>query len=222
MNYEKIYNQLIDRARTRKLEVYKERHHIIPRCIGGTDDIDNLVELTAREHFIAHKLLCKIYPNIKGIQLAFWAMVVYKSKKNQRTYKISNREYESIRLSVIDIIRETQRNREHLPHSIETKQKISTALKGKSKSNQHIKNMSKSLKGKPAWNKGVTGIIKDSDETKEKKRQAHLGKKRQPHFEETKQLLREQRLGKPSTRKNYKHSEETKQKIRESKLNKKM
>jgi len=190
MNYEQIYNQLIDRARTRILTDYKERHHIVPKCIGGTDNIDNLVDLTAREHFIAHKLLCKIHPNIKGIQLAFWAMVVYKSKKNQRTYKISNREYELIRLSVIDIIRETQRNREHLPHSTETKQKISTALKGKSKSDQHIKNMSKSLKGKPAWNNGVTGIIKDSDETREKKRLAHLGKKRKPHSELTKEKIR--------------------------------
>ena len=115
MNYEQIYNQLIDRARTRVLTGYKERHHITPRCIGGNDDASNLVDLTAREHFIAHKLLCEIYPTIKGIQLAFWAMVVYKSKKNQRTYKISNREYESIRLSVINIIRETQLNRERLP-----------------------------------------------------------------------------------------------------------
>lgn len=190
MNYEQIYKQLIDRAQTRVLTGYKERHHIIPRCVGGSDDASNLVDLTAREHFIAHKLLCEIYPTIKGIQLAFWAMVVYKSKKNQRTYKISNREYESIRLSVIDIIRETQLNRERLPHSIETKQKISMALKGKSKSNQHIKNMSKSLKGKPACNKGVTGIIKDSIETREKKRLAHLGKKRKPHSEETKEKIR--------------------------------
>ena len=190
MDYEQIYSQLINRARTRTLIGYKERHHIIPRCIGGSDESSNLVELTAREHFIAHKLLCEIYPSIKGIQLAFWAMVVYKSKKNQRTYKISNREYESLRLSVIDIIRETQLNRERLPHSIETKQKISTALKGKSKSDQHTKNMSKSLKGKSAWNKGITGVITDSNETREKKRQAHLGKKRTPHSEATKEKIR--------------------------------
>ena len=36
---------------------YKERHHIIPKCIGGTNDEDNLIDLYAREHFIAHKLL---------------------------------------------------------------------------------------------------------------------------------------------------------------------
>jgi hypothetical protein len=176
MNYERIYNQLIDRARTRVLTGYKERHHVIPRCLGGTDERDNLVDLTAREHFIAHKLLCKIHPNIKGIQLAFWAMVNWNSSKNQRDYKVTSRVYESIKLTVSVIISEIQKTREHFPHSIETKQKISAALIGKSKSKEHVDNMSKSLKGKPAWNKGKTGVQQMSDETKEKMRLSHLGK----------------------------------------------
>jgi len=194
MNYERIYTQLIDRARTRTLLGYKERHHIIPRCIGGNNDALNLVDLTAREHFIAHKLLCEIYPNIKGIQLAFWAMVVYKSKKNQRTYKISAREYESLRLDVIEIIRDTQLNREKWTHTPKTKQKIKAALMGKKKSKEHTTKIweSRNRNGNNIpWNKGVIGIIKDSDETKEKKRLAHLGKKRKPHSEETKQKIRE-------------------------------
>lgn len=62
MNYQKIYNDLISRAQAREpLSEYKETHHIIPRCMGGSDDKENLVELTGREHFIAHWLLCKIY-----------------------------------------------------------------------------------------------------------------------------------------------------------------
>jgi hypothetical protein len=190
MNYERIYNQLISRAKTRILNGYKERHHIVPKCIGGTNTLDNLVELTAREHFLAHKLLCKIYPNVKGIRLAFWAMVNWKSKKNQRTYKISSREYESLRLSVIDIIREIQKSRKHLPHSNKTKQKISTALSGKPKSKQHCENMSKALKGRSVWNKDKKGVQFVSDETKEKMRLAHLGKKRKPHSEETKEKIR--------------------------------
>jgi hypothetical protein len=194
MNYERIYTQLIDRAKTRKLEGYKERHHIIPRCIGGTDDKTNLVDLTAREHFIAHKLLCKIYPNDKGIHLAVWAMVTWQSSKNSRIYKISSREYESIKMSVATVISEIQRNRKHSPHSKETKQKISAALSGKSKSREHINNMSQSLKGRSVWNKGVTGVIKDSNETREKKRQAHLGKKRKPLSEDTKDKIRKSLL----------------------------
>jgi hypothetical protein len=190
MNYEKLYQQLIGRAITRTLTGYKERHHIVPKCMGGDNSKLNLVDLTAREHFIAHKLLCEIYPNHKGIQLAFWAMIVYKSKKNQRTYKVSSREYESIRLSVIDIIRETQKNRVRTPHSTETKQKISSALTGKIKTKQHVDNLSKSLKGRKVWNKDKRGVQTVSDVTKEKMRLAHLGKKRKPHTEATKEKIR--------------------------------
>ena len=130
MNYKKIYQQLIDRALSRTLTGYKERHHIVPKCIGGDNSISNLVYLTAREHFIAHKLLCKIHPSIKGIQFAFWAMIVYKSKKNQREYKISSREYQLIREDISILMRELKTGGK-TPHSAETKLKIKTALTGK-------------------------------------------------------------------------------------------
>jgi hypothetical protein len=44
MNYLKIYNDIVDRSKNRVLEGYKERHHIIPRCVGGTNDKSNLVD----------------------------------------------------------------------------------------------------------------------------------------------------------------------------------
>ena len=61
MNYKKIYEDLVNRGRTRELNAYKERHHITPRCVGGTDDDENLVYLTPEEHYVAHQLLIKIY-----------------------------------------------------------------------------------------------------------------------------------------------------------------
>ena len=179
MNYERIYTQLIDRARTRTLLGYKERHHIIPRCIGGNNDALNLVDLTAREHFIAHKLLCEIYPNIKGIQLAFWAMVVYKSKKNQREYKISSREYQLIREDISVIMRDLKTGGK-TPHSEETKLKIKVALTGKKKTDEHTTKIwearNKNGNNIP-WNKGLKGVQIVSNETREKMRLAHLGKK---------------------------------------------
>jgi len=63
MNYKKIYDSLIERGKCRILSCYKERHHILPRCLGGTDDESNLVDLTPEEHYVAHQLLVKIYPN---------------------------------------------------------------------------------------------------------------------------------------------------------------
>lgn len=76
MNYKKHYNLLIERAKTRKLEGYYERHHIIPKCMGGSDCKENLVLLTAREHYVAHQLLVKIYPNNSSILYAARMMTV--------------------------------------------------------------------------------------------------------------------------------------------------
>ena len=63
MNYLNHYNNLINRARIRILDSYAESHHILPKCMGGTDDKENLVLLTSEEHYVAHQLLVKIYPN---------------------------------------------------------------------------------------------------------------------------------------------------------------
>ena len=82
MNYRKIYDQLINRGGQRQLtksrKILKnelgliERHHIIPRSMGGTDDGSNLVSLTPEEHIVAHLLLVKIYNSPKLIYAANW------------------------------------------------------------------------------------------------------------------------------------------------------
>jgi len=62
MNYQKIYNSIISHRRSNPLSAgYGETHHIVPRSLGGTDDKKNLVMLTAREHFVCHCLLSKMY-----------------------------------------------------------------------------------------------------------------------------------------------------------------
>lgn len=92
MNYKKHYEVLINKAKSRQIEGYKEKHHIVPRCMGGSDDKENIVELTAREHFVAHLLLVKIYNNNHRLVQAVAMMCV---GHNQR--KISNRIYGKIR-----------------------------------------------------------------------------------------------------------------------------
>lgn len=68
MDYKKIYDALVEKAKVRGLdkrqhEGYFEIHHILPVCLGGSDDKSNLVMFTGREHFIAHLLLWKANPD---------------------------------------------------------------------------------------------------------------------------------------------------------------
>lgn len=67
MNYQRIHDQIIDCAKTRTLpsDTYIEKHHIIPRSLGGSNSKNNLVKLTAREHYIIHWLLYKIHRTAK-------------------------------------------------------------------------------------------------------------------------------------------------------------
>ena len=73
MDYIKHYNRLCESRKKMNREGYQEVHHIIPKCKGGSDDPDNLVSLTAREHFIAHRLLWLHYRD-RSTAMAFWSM----------------------------------------------------------------------------------------------------------------------------------------------------
>jgi hypothetical protein len=77
MNYEKIYESIITRAKTRSFpNCYTEKHHIIPRCMGGGDEESNLAILTPEEHYVAHQLLVKIHPDHYGLIKAANMMTV--------------------------------------------------------------------------------------------------------------------------------------------------
>lgn len=79
MNYFLAYQRLIAKAKARVCpEGYVERHHILPRALGGTDDSSNLVALTAKEHFVAHVLLAKIHGGI------MWQAVILMSGGRNR------------------------------------------------------------------------------------------------------------------------------------------
>lgn len=74
MNYQRIHDSIIERARNRIISGYSERHHIVPRCLGGSDDQSNIVSLTAEEHYVVHQLLVKINPGCHKLATALLAM----------------------------------------------------------------------------------------------------------------------------------------------------
>jgi hypothetical protein len=74
MNYQLIYYKLIKHRKDCLYEGVGELHHIVPKCVGGDDSADNIVKLSLREHFFAHLLLAKIFPNNPKILTAIFYM----------------------------------------------------------------------------------------------------------------------------------------------------
>lgn len=157
MNYKQIHDNIINKAksenRIKSKEFYFECHHIVPRCLEGSNDKSNLALLTPKEHYIIHKLLVEIYPSNKSLWYAIHRMTFSKNFKNKRTYRISLREYERLRIESADL--------------------ISKRCKGKQLSKEHKEKVSKAGKGRQAWNKGIKNC--HSEETLEKIRKAHTG-----------------------------------------------
>lgn len=88
MNYRKIYNTIIfKRLENPPDSGYVERHHIIPKALGGTDDKFNLVCLTPREHYLCHWLLVKIQPAMSPN----WYKMVRAFNNMSRTNSIQGR-----------------------------------------------------------------------------------------------------------------------------------
>lgn len=98
--YYKWYYNIINNAKNRIVNEYVERHHIIPKSLGGSNKKDNLVILTAKEHFVCHLLLTKITEgeDRKKMSRAFWLM----AKGTGKRYRPSSKLYEIARKSFVE------------------------------------------------------------------------------------------------------------------------
>lgn len=117
MEYSKVYNNIIEHGKTRgcdkkKLKGYYEAHHIIPKCMGGVDSKDNLVLLTAKEHFICHLLLEKIYPNEKGLALAAYRLI-YGNEEFRKEMRVTSKTISDVKQRAIESIRKYGKERKH-------------------------------------------------------------------------------------------------------------
>ena len=148
MNYEKIYNQIINSGKNRIIIGYSEKHHIIPKCNGGDNSKENLVSLTAKEHFICHKLLCEIYPENNKLKYAYWLMCNVKNKYQERNYKVSSREYSELKLKLGIIRSKETNNRLGIKHTTESINKIKIARAKQVFSDETKKKLSDLRKGK--------------------------------------------------------------------------
>ena len=113
---------------------YHERHHIIPKCLGGTGEKDNLIDLFAKEHFIAHKLLAEENPTNMKLIHAYSAMAFMCNDSEQR-YELTPEEYENARLVLSNGLKEKYKDKTKHPSygthiSEERKKHISEVNKG--------------------------------------------------------------------------------------------
>lgn len=139
MNYVNVYYSIIKNRLDNPVEGYVERHHIVPKSEGGTDNDDNIVALTAREHYIAHLLLAKIYNDYK-----MYSAVVYmqcKTKRQKRDFKFNSHLYEQIRKEFSIKNSEAHKGKP----SWNKGRKLSEATKAK---------ISNSKRGQQSWMKG--------------------------------------------------------------------
>ena len=163
MNYQRIYNQLMSRAKDElELRIYKkslgdyfEGHHIVPRCLGGQGKSSNAIHtnitlLTAREHFLAHWLLHRIYPENNKIAHAFWQMC---SWKRSYQYRITpnSRIYQEAKESIAII---TSKRFKGCVVPKERKDKISETLKGRKRPAEVGIKISMTQKGREGTHKG--------------------------------------------------------------------
>lgn len=170
LNYEnnkyfRWYWNICNRAKDRILpdDIYTEKHHVYPKSLFGENK--DVVTLTLREHYIIHLVLWRGLrnelgtsdPRTRKMACAF-TMMNRKGNTKREPIKYNSKNYTLIRTAYYEARRNKTKEEQPMfgkKHSEETKQKMSLSAKGKQRSPEHCKNLSKSQKGRVAPNKGI-------------------------------------------------------------------
>ena len=97
--YTSIYFSIIEHSRDRNISGYTEKHHIIPKSLGGTNEQSNLVKLSAREHYICHVLLTRMTTgkNKSKMVHAASAFITWASSRHDRKIKINSKIFQTLK-----------------------------------------------------------------------------------------------------------------------------
>lgn len=194
--YIRWYDSIIENARTRVISGYKESHHILPRSLGGPDTKDNLVDLTAREHFICHWLLVKIHTGEARHKMVYALNGMKRNGKDNERYEtlITSRVYENLKKEFGRVHSETMKGRtapnkgKKMSEEQKAKIRATKAANPYKPSQEIIKQRSAKVMGQ-----------KRSKETKLKMSLAAKGKPKGPMSDENKLKISLGTKGKPKS-----------------------
>ena len=191
----------MDALRGQSVDGYCEVHHIVPRSLGGSDDIDNLIRLTARQHFVAHWMLARALGG--SASRAFFMMSNFGKygKVNSKTYAIARQEYAE------QISQQLKGKPSQCLFSEETKQKMREAKLGRSLREETKQKLRIAMLGQK---RGPEFAVKVS-EAKRGKSNGRLGYK---VAEETKKRIGDAQRGELNHMSGRKHTPETREKMR--------
>lgn len=181
--YSKWYFSIIATAKSRAaLSVYTELHHVIPKSLGGSNDSENLVSLSAKEHYICHRLLPRFLNGAhkKKMIYALYCITHVRNKGQHSRYIPNSNLYSKIKNDWQMSIKGRTAHNKGVPMSVEQKEKLRQANIGKTytRSPEYLEKQSLAQKGKSRGKGRISNRkgIKMTDEQKEKIRQSMLGK----------------------------------------------
>jgi hypothetical protein len=176
------YNNFISALKGQVVEGYSEKHHIVPRSHGGSNKKDNLITLTPRQHFIAHRMLWKAYGGSMARAFFLMSKATRYGKLGSKTYAMAREEYS--KQVVIQMAKKpnipafTPKHREKLRQAKlgtkvtdATKAKISAFQTGRKASEETKKKISEAKRGISTRGTGW----QQSQETRNKIKQAQVG-----------------------------------------------
>lgn len=156
--YYRYYIRIIDNAKEiGRPHCYYERHHIIPKSMGGGNYLENLVEVSPKCHFILHWLLtrCVATRYVPKMQLAFGSMARLRVKRRltatqyARAKEAISRAKKGRPVNISDIERARRVALAHQSPSVETRAKMSLSSRGRIISAEARKKISVALRGVP-------------------------------------------------------------------------
>lgn len=186
--YTRWYYNIIAAAQSRVNAGYTEKHHIIPKSCGGSNSKENLVVLTAREHYVCHILLTKMIEGKYRYKMGYALNRMLTSTDDQQRYIPTSRKFEIVRLRISNTLKGHPSPMTGKVHNEESKKKMSDAGKGKP---SKLKGIPKSEETKKKMSEARMGY-KMPDGTKKKLSEANIGK---TCSEETKKKISEKSKG---------------------------